>query len=372
MEPDMKVPLLDLTAQYAAIRDEIRPVMEEVCNAQRFILGPQVEAFESETAAYCGTQHAVGVSSGTDALIVGLLAYGIGPGDEVITSAFTFFATAGSIARVGAKPVFVDCCAECFNLDPQQLEAAITPRTKAIIPVDLFGQMAEMRRIMEIARKYRLVVIEDAAQSIGARHYGKRAGQYANLTTFSFFPSKNLGGFGDGGMIVTDDAAVAAKCRALRMHGETQKYHHRFIGGNFRLDALQAAILRVKLRHLDGWSAARRAHAAYYNAKFAGTPIVRPAVYEHNESIYNQYTIRVPQDQRDAVAAFLIEAGIGCAVYYPVPLHLQECFAYLGGRKGNLPHAEAAAREVLSLPVYPELTESQLDAVVGAVSQACR
>ncbi|MFH0980931.1 MAG: DegT/DnrJ/EryC1/StrS family aminotransferase [Planctomycetota bacterium] len=367
----MNVPLLDLKAQYAAIRDEMRRVIDEVCDSQYFILGPQVQAFEEEIAAYCGTQHAVGVSSGTDALIVSLLACGIGPGDEVITSSFTFFGTAGSIARVGARPVFVDCCPTCFNLEPMHLEAAITERTKAIIPVDLFGQMADMQTIMEIARRHHLVVIEDAAQSIGAKHHGKKAGHYAHLTTFSFFPSKNLGGFGDGGMIVTADAGLAEKCRVLRMHGETKKYHHRFIGGNFRLDALQAAILRVKLRHLDAWSAKRRANAAYYDEKFANTPVVTPTVYDFNESIYNQYTVLIPNDRRDAVQAHLTESGIGCAVYYPIPLHLQECFAYLGCREGDLPNSEATAKEVLSLPVYPELTNAQKDTVVAAVLEAC-
>ncbi len=367
----MKVPLLDLKAQYAAVRDEIRAVIEEVCDSQYFILGPNVEAFEEDIAAYCGTPHAVGVSSGTDALIVSLMAYGIGPGDEVITSTFTFFGTAGSIARVGAKPVLVDCCPNSFNIETEHIEAAITEKTKAVLPVDLFGQMADLQTIMEIARERNLVVIEDAAQSIGATHHNMKTGQYAHATVFSFFPSKNLGGFGDGGMIVTDDAELAEKCRALRMHGETKKYHHALIGGNFRLDALQAAILRVKLRYLDRWSAQRRRNAAYYDERFAGTPVVTPEVYDFNESIYNQYTVRIPGGRRDAVQAHLVESGIGCAVYYPIPLHLQECFAYLGGKPGDHPNAEAAAAEVLSLPIYPELNDEQKDAVVAAVLRAC-
>ena len=367
----MKVPLLDLKAQYAGIRDEIEPVIREVCDAQYFILGPQVQAFEEEIATYCGTQHAIGVSSGTDALILSLMACGIGQGAEVITTPFTFFGTAGSIARVGAKPVFVDCCPASFNIQAEQIEAAITERTQAIMPVNLFGQMADMQTIMEIARARDLGVIEDCAQAIGATHHSMKTGQYADLTTFSFFPSKNLGAFGDGGMVVTDDAELADKCRALRMHGETSKYHHRFIGGNFRLDALQAAILRVKLDYLDKWSAKRRANAAYYDDKFAETPLVTPEVYDFNTSIYNQYTVRIPDGRRDAVQAHLIESGIGCAVYYPVPLHLQECFAYLGHQAGDLPNSEAAAKEVLSLPVYPELTDAQQDAVVAAVVEAC-
>jgi len=367
----MKVPLLDLKAQYAGIRDEIEPVIREVCDAQYFVLGPQVQAFEEEIATYCGTQHAVGVSSGTDALILSLMAHGIGHGDEVITTSFTFFGTAGSIARVGATPVFVDCCPACFNIQPEQIEAAITERTKAIMPVDLFGQMADMQTIMNVAREHNLVVIEDSAQSIGATHHNMKAGQCADLTTFSFFPSKNLGGFGDGGMVVTDDAELAEKCRALRMHGETTKYHHRFIGGNFRLDALQAAILRVKLHYLGKWSAKRRANAAYYSDKLAGTSVITPEVYDFNESIYNQYTVRIPNGRRDAVQAHLIGSGIGCAVYYPIPLHLQECFAYLGHKPGDLPISEAAAKEVLSLPVYPELTDAQQDAVVAALMEAC-
>ena len=367
----MNVPLLDLKAQYAGIRDEIRPVIEEVCESQYFILGAQVEAFEEEMAAYCGTEHAVGVSSGTDALIASLMACGVGAGDEVITSTFTFFGTAGSIARVGARPVFVDCRPDCFNIDPERIEAAITERTKAILPVDLFGQMADMQTIMDIAGRHDLVVIEDSAQSVGATHHSRKAGQYAHLTTFSFFPSKNLGGFGDGGMIVTDNAELAAKCRALRMHGETKKYHHKFIGGNFRLDALQAAILRVKLAYLDRWSAKRRRNAAYYDARFVDAPVTPPVVYDFNESIYNQYTVRVPNGRRDAVQAHLNELGIGCAVYYPIPLHLQECFAYLGYAEGAFPNSEAAAKEVLSLPIYPELTDGQKDAVVAAVLEAC-
>ncbi|MCP4589138.1 MAG: DegT/DnrJ/EryC1/StrS family aminotransferase [bacterium] len=367
----MNVPLLDLQPQYAELKDETDAVIAEVCASQRFILGPQVEAFEAEVATYCGTQCAVGVSSGTDALIVSLMAAGVGPGDEVITSPFTFFGTAGSIARVGAKPVFVDCGSSCFNLEPEQIEAAITEKTKAIMPIDLFGQMADMRSIMEIAGERNLAVIEDSAQSIGAAHHGLKTGQYADLTTFSFFPSKNLGGFGDGGMVVTDNVELASKCKALRMHGETQRYHHQLIGGNFRLDALQAAILRVKLRYLDKWSAQRRGNADYYNERLMETPVIAPVVYDFNESIYNQYTVRIPDGRRDTVQAHLSEAGIGCAVYYPIPLHLQECFAYLGHSRGDFPESEQACTEVLSLPIYPELTDAQQDAVVAALLECC-
>ncbi|HEY3244496.1 MAG TPA: DegT/DnrJ/EryC1/StrS family aminotransferase [Phycisphaerae bacterium] len=368
----MKVPLLDLKAQYATIRAEVRAAIDEVCDAQHFILGPQVEGLEREIAEYCGVRHAIGVSSGSDALLAALMARHIGPGDEVITTPFTFFATAGAIARLGARPVLVDIRPACFNIDPARIEAVITPRTRALMPVDLFGQPCEIRRIIEIASRHHLFVVQDSAQTIGGQHHGKRVGQYAHITTFSFFPSKNLGGFGDGGMIVTDDDELAEACRIIRVHGSQPKYYYRRIGGNFRLDALQAAILRVKLKYLDGWSRQRRQNAAYYDRRFAGTPVVTPTVYPHNESIYNQYTIRIPGGRRDSVAAHLKEKGIGCEIYYPVPLHMQDCFAYLGHKAGDFPESEAAAREVLSLPIYPELTEPQMEAVASAVLEAVR
>ncbi len=366
----MKVPLLDLQAQYATIREEVRKAIDEVCESQLFILGPQVQGLEAEIAAYCGTKHAIGVSSGSDALILALMARNIGPGDEVITTPFTFFATAGAISRVGAKPVFVDIEPKTFNIDPAAVKAAITRQTKAIIPVDLFGQVCEIERIMEIARERDLFVIQDSAQTIGGTHHGKKSGQFAQITTFSFFPSKNLGGFGDGGMVVTDDDALAEQCRILRVHGSKPKYYHHVIGGNFRLDALQAAVLRVKLKHLDAWSQKRRRNAAYYDCRFVGTPVVTPAILNYNESIYNQYTIRIGNGKRDAIESALKARGIGCEIYYPVPLHLQKCFAYLERKAGDFPHSEAAAKEVLSIPIYPELTQAQMDAVAAAVLES--
>jgi len=368
----VKVPLLDLKAQYAQIRDEVRPLIDEVCESQMCIMGPHVKALEEEIARYCGVKHAIGLSSGTDAILLALMALGIGPGDEVITTPFTFFATAGCVARVGATPVFVDILPACFNIDPAKIEQAITPRTKAIIPVDLFGQMADMTAVMEIARRHKVAVIEDSAQSIGARHNGKAAGQYACLTTFSFYPSKNLGCFGDGGMLVTDNDALAERCRILRVHGSEPKYYHKFIGGNFRLDAIQAAVLRVKLKHLDAWSEGRRCNAATYDRLLADLPITRPVIYPHNQSIYNQYTIRIPGGRRDAVQKRLGEMGVGTEIYYPLPLHMQACFAYLGRKTGDFPVAEQAALDVLSIPIYPELTSEQMQAVAGALAEALR
>ena len=366
------VPLLDLKAQYAQIRDEIRPLIDEICESQILLLGPHVKAFEDDAARYCGVKHAYAVSSGTDALVLALMALEIGPGDEVITTPFTFFATAGSIARVGAKPVFVDICPKCYNIEPAAIERAITPRTKAIIPVDLFGQLAEMKTIMDIARKHGLKVIEDSAQSIGAKHHGKAAGQWADLTTFSFYPSKNLGCFGDGGMIVTNDDALVERCRILRVHGAEPKYFHKWIGGNFRMDAIQGAVLRVKLKHLDKWSDARRRNGARYDQLLAGLNVTRPVIYPHNESIYNQYTIRIGGGRRDAVQKALAAAHIGSEIYYPLPLHLQECFAYLGYQPGSLPVSEQAAKEVLSVPIYPELTDQQMQSVATALGEALR
>ncbi|MCZ6682095.1 MAG: DegT/DnrJ/EryC1/StrS family aminotransferase [Planctomycetota bacterium] len=367
----MKVPLLDLKYQYATMRDEIRSVLDEICDEQAFILGPHVKALEDDIAAYCGTGHAIGASSGTDALILALMALEIGHGHEVVTTPFTFFGTAGSIARVGAKPVFVDIDPVTFNIDPNGIDAALTSNTKAVMPVDLFGQLAEMDAIQEIARHRKLRVIQDSAQSLGAKHHGKTSGRFADLTTFSFYPTKNMGAFGDAGMVVTDDAALAERCRILRVHGAKPKYFHHFIGGNFRLDALQAAVLRVKLRHLDKWSDGRRRNAAQYDTLLAGlSDVITPSVSDYNESCFNQYTIRITGGRRDAVRKNLQEMGIGTEVYYPLPLHLQKCFAYLGHQEGDFPESERAAKEVLSIPIYPELTDAQIDAVCAAIKKS--
>ncbi len=366
----MKVPLLDLQAQYATIRWEVGTAIDRVCESQVFILGPEVAACEHEIASFCGASHAIGVSSGTDALLVALMAAGVGAGDEVITSPFTFFATAGVIARLGARPVFVDIEEENFNLDAGEVESKISARTKAILPVHLFGRCADMEAISEIAGRHGLAVIEDAAQSIGAADpQGRSAGTIGELGCFSFFPSKNLGAFGDAGMVVTQDAKLAEIVRVLRVHGGKPKYYHKQIGGNFRLDALQAAVLRVKLRYLPLWTAARRQNARRYRELFAQAGLARPVTVPQDVAghIYNQFVIRCAE--RDALQAFLREQEIDTEIYYPVPLHLQECFAGLGHRAGEFPRAEAAAREVLALPIYPELSEAQQDYVVDRVSQ---
>ena len=366
----MKVPLLDLQAQYATIRWEVGTAIDRVCESQVFILGPEVAACEHEIASFCGASHAIGVSSGTDALLVALMAAGVGAGDEVITSPFTFFATAGVIARLGARPVFVDIEEENFNLDAGEVESKISARTKAILPVHLFGRCADMEAISEIAGRHGLAVIEDAAQSIGAADpQGRSAGTIGELGCFSFFPSKNLGAFGDAGMVVTQDAKLAEIVRVLRVHGGKPKYYHKQIGGNFRLDALQAAVLRVKLRYLPLWTAARRQNARRYRELFAQAGLSRPVTVPQDVAghIYNQFVIRCAE--RDALQAFLREQEIDTEIYYPVPLHLQECFAGLGHRAGEFPRAEAAAREVLALPIYPELSEAQQDYVVDRVSQ---
>ncbi len=359
----MSIPLLDLQAQYAPIRDEINAAIQRVLDSGVFILGPEVEALESEIAAYSQCQFGIGVTSGTDALLVALMACDIKPGDEVITTPFSFFATAGSIARLQAKPVFVDIEPDSFNLDPNKIAAAITPRTKAILPVHLYGQMAEMNPIMEVATKHKLYVIEDAAQSIGAEYQGQRAGSIGHFGCFSFYPSKNLGCPGDGGMVTTNDPVLAARTKALRNHGSTTKYYHREVGGNFRLDALQAAILRVKLKYLDDWTAARQRNAALYRREYpTGGPLVLPVEFPHRRHVYNQFVIRTKR--RDALLDNLKSQQIGCEIYYPLPLHLQECFADLGYRNGDFPVAEAAAQEVLAIPIYPELTEAQIQQVV--------
>lgn len=361
----MKVPLLDLKLQFSAIEGEIRSAIDELLQSQRFILGPAVSDFEKEIAGYCGAEHAVGVSSGTDAILISLMALGIGAGDEVITTPYTFFSTAGCISRVGARPVFVDIDARTFNINPEQIEAAITEKTRAILPVHLFGQCAEMEGILELAAKHDIRVIEDAAQAIGAKYKGRGAGTMGNLGCFSFFPSKNLGGFGDGGMVVTNDAALAEKIAVLRTHGSKPKYFHSMIGGNFRLDAIQAAILRVKLSHLDAWTEKRRQNASVYDQLLKELPVVTPHIEEYNFSIFNQYVIRV--QRRDELMSFLKEKEVGCAIYYPLPLDLQRCYEHLGYRKGDFPESERAAAESLSIPVFPELTEEQLRYVVEQI-----
>lgn len=359
------VPLLDLKLQYATIRDEVMAAIEAICESQRFIGGPEVVACEEAVAAYSGCKVGVGMSSGTDALLCGMMALGIGPGDEVIVPSFTFFATAGCVSRLGAKPVFVDIDAATFNTTAEQIERAITPKTKLIIPVHLYGQCADMTGILKVANQRGIPVMEDAAQSIGAKHHGKAACSMGKLGTLSFFPSKNLGAFGDAGMIVTNDPALGERCRIFRDHGAQPKYYHKWVGGNFRLDALQAAVVRIKLKHLDVWSAQRAENAKRYNALFAGSVVKTPVIAPGNDSIFNQYVIRVPK--RDELKKHLEVHGIGTEVYYPVPLHMQECFAYLGGKAGDLPVCEQAAREVLAIPIYPELTMSQQERVARTI-----
>jgi dTDP-4-amino-4,6-dideoxygalactose transaminase len=361
----MKVPLLDLKAQYAPLREQIRKVMDEVCDSQVFILGPQVDAFEKEVAAYTGARHAIACASGTDAILLALMALGVGPGDEVITTPFTFFATAGCISRVGARPVFVDIEPDTFNIASAAIASAITRRTKAILPVHLFGQCADMNPILAAADG--IPVIEDAAQSLSAAYWGKKAGILGTMACFSFFPSKNLGAFGDGGLLTTNDDRLADSLRCLRVHGARERYYHDVVGLNSRLDALQAAILRVKLPRLDAWSDARGANARRYDSLFAGSRVVTPAARTYARHVYNQYTIRVPE--REAVMAHLKAAEIGNAIYYPVPLHLQKCFAELGCREGDLPVSEQAAREVLSIPIYPELTDEMAAFVAAKVRE---
>ena len=367
----MKVPLLDLKPQYRALKSELDAAILRVSESQYFILGPEVKVLEAACATYSGCRFGIGLSSGTDALLIALMALDIGAGDEVITSPYTFFATAGTIARVGARPVFVDIEPGDFNIAPAAIERAITPRTKAIIPVHLYGQVADMTRIMEIARRHGLRVIEDAAQAIGSEDaQGRRACSVGDIGCLSFFPTKNLGAFGDAGACVTNDAALAAKMFKLRVHGMEPKYYHELIGGNFRLDEIQAAVLNVKLPHLDAWSAARQRNATFYDAAFARaglapkviTPPPAPRGARH---IYNQYCIRV--QRRDELRTHLAAQGVGVEIYYPLPLHMQQCFAYLGHRPEDFPESLRASRETLALPIYPELTESQLQYVVDCI-----
>jgi dTDP-4-amino-4,6-dideoxygalactose transaminase len=369
----MKVPLLDLKAQYSTIRSEVREAIERVLESQHFILGPEVDGLEREIAAFCNVRFAIGVSSGTDALLAALMAIGTGPGDEVITTAYSFFATAGVIARLGARPVFVDIGSKTFNLDSTEVGRKITSRTKAVMPVHLFGQCAEMDPIIEVVKGKDIHVIEDAAQAIGARDdNGGQAGTIGNIGCFSFFPSKNLGAFGDAGMVITNDEKLMEIVKVLRVHGGKPKYYHRMVGGNFRLDALQAAILRVKLKHLTQWTEMRRHNAGQYRSLFAELGLSKCVSVPEDSAghIYNQFVVRF--SDRDRLRSFLKNRGVETEVYYPVPLHLQECFQYLGYQAGDFPQAEAAARESLALPIYPELTEEQQRYVVEQIGEFYR
>lgn len=368
----MNVPLLDLKAQYAEIQDAVLPAVLSVIERQQFIMGPEVEQLETAVARLSAVRHAIGCASGTDAILLPLKALDLKPGDEVIVPAFTFFATAGTVHNAGGTPVFVDIEADTFNVSPAAIEAAITPRTRAILPVHLYGQMARMEEILALAGPRGIPVIEDAAQAIGARRRMDGAWRLAGETgwagTLSFFPSKNLGAWGDAGMMLTQDDGLADRLRKMRLHGGARQYFHDFVGTNSRIDTLQAAVLLAKLPSLAGWSLARRERAEAYSARFAGHDAVTPpAIDPANEHIFHQYTIRAPR--RDALLEHLKARGIGCAVYYPLALHLQPCFADLGYRRGSLPVTEAASAEVISLPVYPELRDDQMDAVVHAVTE---
>ena len=399
-EKTQPVPLLDLKAQYATIRNEVREAIDRVLESQHFILGPEVEALESEVADYSQCEVGIGVSSGSDALLVALMAIDLKPGDEVVTTPYTFFATAGAVARLGGIPVFVDIDPQTYNINPAKIEEAVSEKTRAIIPVHLYGQIADMNPIMEIARRHNLIVIEDAAQAIGAEYEGRRAGSIGDFGCFSFFPSKNLGGLGDGGMVTTNDATLADRVKLLRNHGYRPKYYNKVLGGNFRLDAIQAAVLRVKLKYLDAWTAARQRNAARYRDLFneAGLVIdphsmisntaptstintqdgnsvplstargvVLPTESDNMRHIYNQFVIR--SGRRDELINHLRKHKIGTEIYYPVPMHVQECFADLGYRPDDFPSSNLAAEETLALPIYPELTEQQLSAVVYAVTE---
>jgi dTDP-4-amino-4,6-dideoxygalactose transaminase len=370
----LSVPVIDLTRYDAALRNEIARAVEAVFESGRFVMGPAHEAFEKALAERLGVRHAIGVSSGTDALLVALMALGVGPGDEVVTSPFSFFASAGVIARLNARPVFVDIEPATFNLDPERLEAALSPRTKAIQPVHLYGQCADMAPIQEIATRRGIPVLEDACQAIGAEYRGKAAGALGTVGAFSFYPTKNLGAAGDAGAVTTDDDALAALVRSLRLHGSSVTYHHDRVGGNFRLDAIQAAVLGAKLPYLDLWNDRRRAIAARYGellgeAAAAGR-LTLPAEAPGRRHTYHQYVVRVPDANRDAVRKRLSGRGVGSAVFYPIPLHLQDCFLELGGREGDFPAAERAAREVLAIPMFAELTESEIERVAEALLES--
>jgi UDP-N-acetyl-3-dehydro-alpha-D-glucosamine 3-aminotranferase len=365
------IPPLDLKAQYASIQSEIMTAINAVLQSQQFILGPQVSALESEVAAHCGTRFGVGVASGTDALILALHAAGVGPGDEVLLPVFSFIASADTISLLGAKPVFADIRPDTFNIDVDQLERLISSRTKVIMPVHLYGQPADMEPVLALAQKHGLIVVEDNAQAIGAKYKGRRTGSMGQFGCISFFPSKNLGAYGDGGMILTNSEESAERLRKLRNHGSAKKYYSTEQGWNSRLDEVQAAILRVKLRHLDAWGAARRAKAAFYDRLLAGiTGVITPAVSSWAEHVYHQYTIRVPR--RDHVQEVLAAHEIASTVYYPTPMHLQPVYSSLGYKAGDLPEAERAAAEVLSLPIYPELAENQIARVTEVLARALR
>lgn len=372
----MTIPLLDLKLQYASIRDEVMKVTEEVYESQHFILGKRVEDFEKDFAAYCQSDFAIGMSSGTDALLIALMVLGVGNGDEVIVPAYSFFATAGVVARVGATPVFVDIDPVSFNIDPAAIAARITSRTRAIIPVHLYGQTADMSAIEKAIGKRDIVVIEDAAQSVGAEYEGRRSGRLAPMACFSFFPSKNLGAFGDGGAVTTSDPKLAQLLVDFRVHGMRPKYVHRYVGGNFRIDALQAAILHVKLRHLETWTKGRQSNAALYETLFAesgvGGKIVTPRTMAGRRHVYNQYVLRFPEGAatRDRVMATLKKEGIGCEIYYPITLPDQECFRDVPSSKENFPHSRAAAEQTLAIPVFPELTRPQMERVVEVIASA--
>jgi dTDP-4-amino-4,6-dideoxygalactose transaminase len=381
------VPLFDLKRQHEAVKAELAAAFERVLSSGQFILGPEVDALEAECQSLLGARHAIAVSSGTDALILAFMALGIGPGDEVVCPAYTFFATAGCVARVGAKPVFADVRPCCFNLDPAALERAITPRTKAVVPVHLFGQCADMDAILEIARRRRIAVVEDAAQSLSARFHGRAAGTLGEVGCYSFFPTKNLGALGDAGLVTAEDAALAERLRMLRGHGMKPKYYHHSIGGNFRIDALQAALLRVKLPRLASYTEARRRNAALYRDALlergladqvgrCGTvegsrPLVLPSACQPG-SIWNQFVLRVRAGKRDALRKHLEAKKVGTEIYYPVPLHLQDCFAHLGGQPGTMPASEQAARETIALPIFPELEPEEVLYVVEAVASFFR
>jgi dTDP-4-amino-4,6-dideoxygalactose transaminase len=384
----MSVPLLDLKGQFNSIRAEVMPLIDQVCSSQMFILGEHVRGLEAEIASYCKAAHGIGVSSGTDALLVALMALDIGAGDEVITSPYTFFATAGTIARVGARPVFCDIDARTFNLSIAKVQEFIERecrkeggvlinkatggKVRALMPVHLYGQSVDMQPLMRIAREHGLKVIEDAAQAIGTEYLnGARIGSIGDIGCFSFFPSKNLGAFGDGGLCTANDAELAERLMVLRVHGSKPKYYHSFIGGNFRLDELQAAVLRVKLKHLDAWTASRQANAAFYDAEFGAAKLegklITPYAVPGCRHIYNQYVVRAAD--RDGLRAHLASCGIGTEIYYPVSLHQQKCFEYLGYKTGDFPESERAAAETVALPIYPELTNDQLAHVVTSIAE---
>jgi len=378
----MGVPLLDLAAHHAPLQKEIMAVLEQVVRSQAFILGPEVAKLEERVASYCQAKAAIGVSSGTDALLISLMALGVGPGDEVVTTPYSFFATAGAVVRLGAKPVFLDIEPRSFNIHPDKIERAVTAKTKAIIPVHLYGQSADMAPIMDLAGKRKLAVIEDAAQAIGTEYKdGRRAGSIGTVGCLSFFPSKNLGCLGDAGMVVTNDADLAERLRVLRVHGSKPKYYHKLVGGNFRIDTIQAAVLNVKLNYLDGWTKRRQENAQRYETLFRQTGLLErgavtlpEAVYrasgKSHYHIYNQFVLRV--ERRDDLIAHLKQKGIGAEIYYPVPFHLQECFRYLGYKEGDFPESERAARETIAIPIYPELTAEQQAEVVDGIGSFYR